>query len=194
MSVPRTNQIPENVIAGALFALVALPVGVVVIVLLSSINFVASIAGYLIAFLAVWLYRRGSGGVISRVGAWTVTGIVVLTLLVGIWLSLVVGFAGGLGSLGNLNDPTFWAQFNTQFPTLLNQNILFVVLIFVFGAIGSVRILGRAFATARQTAGPTNLMGQSTTLPPAPVTYHDDIDAAPTGSADDKTAPPSSGE
>jgi len=118
----------------------------------------------------------------------------VLTLLIGIWLSLVVGFAGGLGSLGNLNDPTFWAQFNTQFPTLLNQNILFVVLIFVFGAIGSVRILGRAFATARQTAGPTNLMGQSTTLPPAPVTYHDDIDAAPTGSADDKTAPPSSGE
>ena len=50
-----------------------------------------------------------------------------------------------------------------------------------------------AFTVARQTDNPTNLTGQSMTLPPAPATYHDDIDAAPTGSADDKTAPPTTG-
>jgi hypothetical protein len=65
--------------------------------------------------------------------------------------------------------------------------------VFAFGALGAFRILGRAFATARQTAAPANLTGQSTTLPPAPATYHDDIDAPPTGSADDKTAPPTAG-
>jgi hypothetical protein len=193
MSAPRTNNLPENVLSGALFAVIALPLGVVVIALLSSINFVASIAGYVIAFAAVWLYRRGSGGVISRVGAWTITGIVLVTLLVGIWVSLVVSFAGGLGHLGNLNDPTFWSQFGTQFPTLVNQNVLFILLIVVFGALGSFRILGRAFATARQSAPPANLTGQFTSLPPAPTTYHDDIDAPPTGSADDKTTPPSAG-
>jgi hypothetical protein len=186
MSAPRTNNLPENVLSGALFAVIALPLGVVVIALLSSINFVASIAGYV-------LYRRGSGGVISRVGAWTITGIVLVTLLVGIWVSLVVSFAGGLGHLGNLNDPTFWSQFGTQFPTLVNQNVLFILLIVVFGALGSFRILGRAFATARQSAPPANLTGQFTSLPPAPTTYHDDIDAPPTGSADDKTTPPSAG-
>jgi len=193
MTAPRNNNLPENVVSGALFALLALPVGVLVIALLSSINFVASIAGYLIAFIAVWLYRRGSGGVISRVGAWTITGIVVGTVLIGIWVSLVVSFAGGIGHLGNLNDPTFWSQFGDRFPALVNENLLFIALIVVFGALGSFRILGRAFATARQTAPPANIMGQSPLLPPAPSTYHDDIDGPPTGSADDKTTPPSAG-
>jgi hypothetical protein len=75
----------------------------------------------------------------------------------------------------------------------VSENVLSVVLVFAFGALGAFRILGRAFATARQTASPANLTGQATTLPPAPATYHDDIDAPPTGSADDKTAPPSTG-
>lgn len=192
MSAPRT-AVPENVISGALFALLALPVGVLVIVLLSSINFVASIAGYLIAFAAVWLYRRGSGGVISRVGAWTITGIVFVTLLIGIWATLVVGAVGGLGHLGDLNNPVFWTVFGEHFGDLVKEDGLFIILILVFGALGSFRILGRAFATARQTPGTANFTGQSTTLPPAPVTYHDDIDATPTGSADDKTPPPSTG-
>jgi hypothetical protein len=193
MTAPRVTNLPENVIAGGLFALLALPVGVVVIALLSSINFVASISGYLIAFAAVWLYRRGSGGVVSRVGAWTITGIVLVTLVVGIWVSMVVTFAGGLGHLANIGQAEFWPEFNAALPGNLKANVLFVVLILVFGALGSFRILGRAFATARQTQGPFNLTSQSTTLPPAPSTYHDDIDGPPTGSADDRTSPPASG-
>jgi hypothetical protein len=166
---------------------------VVLIALLSSINFVASIAGYLVAFAAVWLYKRGSGGVISRVGAWTITGVVLLTLLIGIWVSLVTTFAGGLGHLGNIGRAEFWPEFNATLPDNLKSNWLFVVLILVFGVLGSFRILGRAFATARQTQNPVNLMGQPTTLPPAPSTYHDDIDVPPIGSADDRTAPPGAG-
>ena len=193
MSAPRTNEVPENVVSGALFALLALPVGVVVIALLSSINFVASIAGYLIAFLAVWLYRRGSGGVISRVGAWAITGIVLVTLLIGIWVSLVVSAVGGLGHLGDLSNPVFWSLFGAAFPKLVNQDLLCIALILVFGALGSFRILGRAFVTARQASAAGNFTGQSTSVPLSPTTYHDDIDAPPTGSADDKTTPPSAG-
>ena len=193
MTAARPQSQPENVIGGALLALLALPVGVVILTLISSIGIVASIVGFLVAFAAVWLYRRGSGGAISRTGAWIVTGIVVLTLLLGIWVSLVVAFARGLGHLANIGLPDFWPQFNQNLPDDINSNILFIVLIIVFGALGAFRILGRAFFTARQTPNPSNLTGQATALPPAPQTYHDDIDANPTGSADDKTAPPTTG-
>jgi len=193
MTAPRPQGQPENVLSGALLALLAVPVGVVVLALISSIGFIASIVGYLVAFSAVWLYRRGSGGVISRAGAWVVTGIVALTLVIGIWISLVLGAAGGLGELGLLSNPRFWTLFNEALPNLIGGNILFIALILVFGALGSFRILGRAFATARQTLKPANLTGQPTSLPAAPQIYHDDIDAPPTGSADDKTTPPTAG-
>jgi hypothetical protein len=193
MTAPRPQGQPENVLSGALLALLAVPVGVVILALLSSIGFVASIVGFLVAFAAVWLYRRGSGGAISRVGAWVVTGIVLVTLLLGVWVSLVVAFADGLGHLGDIGLPGFWPQFNQNLPDDISANGLFIVLILVFGALGSFRILGRAFATARQTQNPANLTGQSTTLPAAPQVYHDDIDAPPTGSADDKTTPPAAG-
>jgi hypothetical protein len=192
-SITPTQPRSENVIGGALLALLAIPVGVVALTLLWSIGFVASIVGFLVAFSAVWLYRRGSGGVISRVGAWTVTLIVVVALALGLWVALVVEFANGIGHLGNLGYPDFWPQFNAHFPDILKADVLSVVLVFVFGALGSFRVLGRAFSVARQTAAPANLTGQPTTLPAAPTTYHDDIDAAPTGSADDKTVPPSTG-
>ena len=191
MTAPRPQALPENVIGGTLLALLAIPVGVIALTLLWSIGFIASIVGFLVAFSAFWLYRRGSGGAISRVGAWTITAIVVFALAFGLWVAMVVGFANGLGHLGNIGEPGFWPQFNAHFGDLVNENVLSIVLIFVFGALGAFRILGRAFATARQTSAPANLTGQSTTLPPAPATYHDDIDAPPTGSADDKTAPPS---
>jgi hypothetical protein len=193
MTGSTTHHQPENVISGALLALLALPVGVIVLALISSIGFVASIVGYLIAFAAVWLYRRGSGGVISRVGAWVITGVVVLTLLVGIWVSLVVTAVGGLGNLGLIGDARFWPLFNEHFSDLVGGSALFIILVLAFGVLGSFRVLGRAFATARLHESAATAPGNSTTLPPAPTTYHDDIDAAPTGSADDKTKPPTAG-
>jgi hypothetical protein len=189
---PKQGQ-PENVLSGAMLALLVVPVGVVILALLSGIGVFASIVGFLVAFGAVWLYRRGSGGTISRAGAWIVTATVLVTLLLGIWASFVLGFANGIGHLANIGMPDFWPQFNADLADDINSNVLFIVLVLVFGALGSFRILGRAFATARQTPSPANLTGQPTNLPAAPQIYHDDIDGAPTGSADDKTAPPTTG-
>jgi hypothetical protein len=193
MTATRPQGQPENVVSGALLALLVVPVGVVVLALLSNIGVFASIVGYLVALGAVWLYRRGSGGTISRTGAWVVTGVVVLTLVLGIWVSFVAAFAGGIGQLGNIGLPDFWQQFNANLPSEISSSVLFIALILAFSAWGCSRILARAFATARQTPSPANLTGQPTTLPPAPQTYHDDIDAPPTGSADDKTVPPTTG-
>lgn len=194
MTNARPQAPIENVGAGAILALLAIPVGAVIIVLISSIGFVASIAGYVLAVLGVWLYRRGSGGIISRTGAWIVTGIVVVAILLGIWLSMVASFAHGLAHLSNIGLPQFWPQFNHQFPQLIGQNGLFIVLVLVFGILGAFRTMRRAFATAHVGARPGETFGspiESTTV--TPTVYQNDVDAAPTGSADDKTPPPTIG-
>jgi hypothetical protein len=187
----------ENVVGGALLALLAIPVGVVVLALLSSIGFIASIVGFLVAFSAVWLYRRGSGGFISRAGAWIITAIVLFTLLLGIWVDLVITFAHGLGHLSNIGLDDFWPQFNNDLPTNLSDNLLFIVLIVAFGALGAFRTIGRAFAIARATPRPAPFGNTSTTstgsATSTTTTYHNDVDAPPTGSADDRTPPPSAG-
>jgi hypothetical protein len=193
MTAQQPNPPVENVVGGALLALLAIPVGVVVLALLSSIGFIASIVGFLIAFSAVWLYRRGSGGRISRTGAWIVTAIVLGTLLLGIWVSMVVTYAHGIGHLGNIGLDGFWPQFNADFPGNVSANILFIVLVLVFGAIGAFRTLGRAFATAR-VAGPSSRADATSTSAESTTTvYRNDVDAPPTGSADDKLPPPSAG-
>jgi hypothetical protein len=191
---PTNPVVPnEDVVRGGLFALLAIPVGVILLTLLSSIGFIASIVGWVVAFCALWLYRRGSGGFISRVGAWTVTAIVVVSLLIGIWASLVVTLAGGLGQLSVIGDPRFWPLFSSNFGTLLNQNLLFVILVLAFGALGAFRTLGRAFATARQPRTQEQIFGQAPTGTVYPTSYQNDVDGAPSGSADDKTKPPTSG-
>jgi hypothetical protein len=194
MTNVRAQAPVENVGAGAILALLAIPVGVILLVLLSSVGVFASIVGFAVSFAALWLYRRASGGVISRAGAWIVAAIVLATLLLGIWASMVVGLAGGLGHLSRIGLPQFWPVFNANFSTLVSQNVVFIVLVLAFGALGSFRILGRAFATAHVAPRPNTPVGPdagSTTY--SPTVYQNDVDAAPTGSADDRTPPPSAG-
>ncbi|MES1169149.1 MAG: hypothetical protein ABUL47_00505, partial [Leifsonia sp.] len=64
MSLPS-----ENLQRGVIFALIALPAGVIAWDLLWSFGFIASIVSFGIAYLAARLYRFGSGGRISRSGA-----------------------------------------------------------------------------------------------------------------------------
>jgi hypothetical protein len=189
MTGTQSRGSTENVIGGTLFSLLAVPLGVVILVLLSSIGFVASIVGYVVAFCAVWLYRRGSGGVISRVGAWAVTAVVFGTLILGIWISMVVTYARGIGHLSNLGLPGFWPQFGADFSANVKADLPFIALVLLFGLIGSFRTLRRAFMTARVTGNQPTALGQ-VPFGSAPRPYVNDIDAAPTGSADDKTPPP----
>jgi hypothetical protein len=194
MTNARTQAPPENVGVGASLALLTIPIGVVIVVAIVSIGVFASIAGYVLALLGVWLYRRGSGGTISRTGAWIVTGTVVASILVGMWASMVVSFAHGLAHLGNIGLAQFWPQFGQDFPALLSEDALVLVLVLAFGVIGSFRTLRRAFATSRVGGPPKANFGStfnSTTI--TPTTYMNDVDGAPTGSADDKTAPPTLG-
>ena len=72
--------VTEDVAKGLLLALAAIPVGAVVTVLLWKAGYVASISAFVLAALAVWLYRKGAGAV-GRAGFVVVAGVVVVGLL-----------------------------------------------------------------------------------------------------------------
>lgn len=139
----------ENVGRGVLFALLAVPVGVILWCVIWSIGFVASIVGFVVAAGAVWLYRKGSGGVISRSGAWSVTAIVVVTMLIAFWAGMVVDFAGGLKGLSLIADPGFFPAFNTIFAEEFKADLPYFGLALLFTAFGAFRTLRHAFATSR---------------------------------------------
>ena len=184
----------ENVPAGSLLSLVAIPLGVILLVLLQSVGIVASLVGFVVAFVGLWLYRKGSGGVISRTGAWVVTAVVIVSLVLGLLASFFVMVIGGLGHLDRINDPAYTKFFGDNLGVILQQESLTVVLVLAFGALGSFRLLGRAFRTTRIHAGQPPQGAAPTTGQGSPVfpTYRNDVDGAPSASADDKTAPPTS--
>ncbi len=197
-SEPQTRT--EHVGRGALLALAIIPVGVVVFVAISSIGFIASIVSFGVAFGAYWLYQRGAGGVITRTGAWVILAIVVVTILLSLYASLVWEQAVFLQAdkSVNVNDlsvwqilglPSFWDVINSHFGELISDRLLDVILALAFGVLGSFRILRNAFRNT--SARPTQAYPQ--TAAPVQPTYRNDVDAPPTGSADDKTAPPANG-
>jgi hypothetical protein len=191
---PAFQQRPiENVPAGTLLSLVAIPIGVILLVLLESVGIVASLVGFAVAFAGLWLYRRGSGGVISRTGAWVVTVVVLVSLVLGLLASFFVLVIGGLGHLDRINDPAYTKYFGDNLGAIIQQESLTVVLVLAFGALGSFRLLGRAFRTSRvQADQPPQYPATGAPGTPVLPTYRNDVDGAPSGSADDKTPPPTS--
>jgi hypothetical protein len=187
----------ENVIRGTLLALLVVPVGIFVYCLIASIGFVASIVSFGVAFGAYWLYQRGAGGVITRAGAWVVTAIVAVTIILSLYVWLLWAFAGaGAKAHGTdpwtfFQSPNYWAEFNYNLPANLSHLTLTIVLSLALGALGAFRLLRRAFA-ATSTGSRLAYAPPATAVPQSPVVPND-IDSAPTGSADDKTAPPAPG-
>jgi hypothetical protein len=186
----------ENVVRGALLALLVLPVGVTVWVAVQSFGIVIGVVAFAVSFGAYWLYQRGAGGVISRTGAWVVTAIVVVTLALSIVGGMMADFASGVakevgvGAWDVFFNPAFANQFGEHFGDLFVANLTFYLIaiaIAAYGAYGSLRRVFRSTSSGRPAAA---------AYPPAPaarVTYRNDVDSAPTGSADDKTPPPTNG-
>jgi hypothetical protein len=161
----------ENVARGALFSVIAIPVGVVLWTLIWSIGFVASIVAFAVAFAAVWLYTRGSGGLISRAGAWIVTGVVIVTLLLSFWVGMVVDYAHGLGHLDYISQPGFFESFGQDFAGNFQQNLPSFGLALLFGALGSYQVIRRAFRTANATSATTATFGTAPAAPSSPNLY-----------------------
>lgn len=147
--------IAENVLRGALFAAIAIPVGVIVWAVIWSFGFIVSIVAFGVAAAAVWLYTKGSGGVIGRAGAFVVSGVVLVTLLLAFWVGLVVDYVRAVAEVTGLTyteaftNDVFWPAFNSDFGYLIEQNGFNFLLAIAFGVLGAFSVIRGAFRTAK---------------------------------------------
>ena len=108
----------ENVPRGTLMALLIIPAGIIAWVILWQFGLIASIVALGIAIGALWLYRFGSGGRISRVGRDPRHVITIVALLLAFLAGLVADVLPLYASQRNidfvsaLTSGEFWTFFN----------------------------------------------------------------------------------
>lgn len=168
----------EDVNRGTVVALAAIPVGVIVWTVVWTLGAILSVITYGIAYLAMFLYKLGSGGTISRAGAVRVTIVTIIGVVLSIIAGLVSDVAVGIGQVSGespleaLGNPAFGQVF-TLYLTSGDSGLLFSIgIALLFGLLGCFGVLRSAF---RATAAPAatvagfNPAAQAPwpTLPPA---------------------------
>jgi hypothetical protein len=148
----------ENVLRGTLLALVAVPVGVALWLVIWNLGYLAAIVSFVVALGAAFLYRLGSGGIVSKVGASIVTGIVVLTVLLSFYSGLVSDFANVIAMQSDispfeaLGQPLFWSSFHAGLPVVFEAYTVDFLIALAFGALGAFSILRSAFQGPQEPA------------------------------------------
>lgn len=174
MTQPSPSSLPsENVQRGVVFALIALPAGVVAWDILWSFGFVASIVAFGVAYLAVRLYRFGSGGRVSRTGAIAVAVVTIGTLIIAFISGFAVEVIGlysqqfGTSIPETLVAPRFWS---IVFSAMASPQALpSLLLAALFGALGCFGTLRSAFlqTRAQPTLAAAPIADPSVPAPPA---------------------------
>jgi len=134
---------PENVVRGSLLALIVLPAGVVIFVLLWNLGFISALVGFGVAFGAFYLYRLGSGGRVSIPGAAVITGITVVTLV----LAFLIAIASDVASIRGSSIPQ--ELFGPYLGAALGANGLNALITVGFGVLGCFAVLRNVFREAK---------------------------------------------
>ena len=152
--------LPENVNRGTVVALLTVPAGVIVWVIIWTIGIIASVVSFGIAILAMFLYRLGSGGQMGRAGAIRVTLITLVTVGLAIFSGLVWDVALAISRFSDvspieaLSSPVFWDRFS-NYMELAGGDLGFNILLSIgFGILGCFSILRGAFKTTAPVANP----------------------------------------
>lgn len=145
---------PINMTRGILFALLAIPIGIILWVILWRWGFMASIVSFVIAWLAVFLYTLGSKADVSKKAAPYLLGVIVL----GIILSFIGGMASDAAEYfiqdtdmtvtDALASSDYWAFLaNNLFSNaeLWGSYITDILIALAFGLLGSFGILKSLF-------------------------------------------------
>jgi hypothetical protein len=163
---------PENLTRGTLLALIVVPVGITVWVIVWNIGIIASIVSFGIAWGAVQLYRLGSGGAVSRIGAIIVSVITLVTVGLAIFAGIVseaaiaLGEGAGVGPVDALMSAEFWPYFNyvLALPEVQAQLLPKVLIAIGFGALG-------CFSTLRNVLRATSANEAAQAQASAPAEY-----------------------
>lgn len=197
MSSYQPDAPVEDVNKGTVVALLALPAGVIVWVLVWTLGFIASIVTFAVAYLAMFLYKLGSGGTMGRAGAVRVAIITVVTLAVSIIAGLVADVANGIGSVTGvgpieaLSNPNFGQIFTAYVSDPDSGLLLSLGIAIVFGILGCFGVLRSAFgATATPTVQAPE-QGYSPLVPPAAgLQYPDPSPTLPEPTSEPVLGPP----
>ena len=157
---PAERQQAENIARGTFFALVALPAGVIVWVILWNLGIIASIVGFGVAYAAMFLYRFGSGGALSRTGAVRIALVTIGTLVVAFFAGVVSDVLGvwttetGNDAMSSLVSPEFWTAFQQVIGLdgVAAGYLPDFGLALLFGAVGCFGLLRRAFRSSKAEA------------------------------------------
>jgi hypothetical protein len=158
MTSPSPVLAPENVGRGTVFALIAIPVGVILWLLIWSFGIIAAIVAFAVAVAAAFFYRLGSGGRIGKVGGWIVTGITAVTLLIawfaGLALDVVRYIADetGVTWLDAFTGPYFTELYNAVLSDPNGDLVGDALLTILFGALGAFSVLRTVFKQAKAEA------------------------------------------
>jgi hypothetical protein len=150
----------ENTVRGTVFALAVVPAGVALWLFLWSLGWIGSIVAFLAAAGAARLYiagsTAGSGGTITRRGAWVVVAVTIATVLLSfmgtIWLDLA-DYMGGASALALLFEPEAWdlLGYNLANNADLVENLKGEFLMaLLFSALGCFFTLRQLFAQSRR--------------------------------------------
>lgn len=153
---------PENVVRGLLLALLAIPAGIFVYMLIWNLGFIASIVGLGVAFAAFFLYRLGSGGRVSVVGAVIISAITIVTLLLAwifgeVWdYTAYIMSQTGMSAGDVLGTPGFaqYAIEDLSAPGVIGPVLGDGALTLGLGLLGCVGVIVNVFRTAKAQAAP----------------------------------------
>lgn len=151
---PAPARPAEDVLRGTIFALAALPVGVILWMVIWSLGFLASIVSFAAAFLAAKLYVAGARS-LGRRGAWVVAGVTASTILVsfggGVWLDAVAYLGGEPWTM--VMDPEPFALIEYNFynnPDFMGGYLKDFLMALLFGGLGCFFTLRQLFAATRK--------------------------------------------
>jgi len=118
MSYAEASTTPhENVARGTLFSLLVIPLGIVAWVAIWNLGWIAGIVAYAIAVGALFFYRFGSGGIVSRTGAVRILLVTLATVLLALFATVVsdavidLSQQSGASVLETFTAPEFWPIF-----------------------------------------------------------------------------------
>jgi hypothetical protein len=200
MSTPEPiapTQPIENVQRGTVFALLIVPAGIIVWVILWQIGFIASIVAFGVALGAMRLYRFGSGGPVSRTGAIRITIITVATLVLSFFAGLVANLLPAYANHYHVNpieaitSPQFWNIFvsSTTNPDNFGSLGVSFLLALVFGALGCFSVLRTAFVQTRNASVASSAAAGYGQPVPQPYTIAPPVPPAPPAAPTEATDP-----
>ncbi|MFJ6535889.1 hypothetical protein ACIQH5_06625 [Paenarthrobacter sp. NPDC091711] len=145
----------EDIGRGTLFALAALPIGVILWMIIWNLGWMSSLVTYAAAFMAAKFYVMGAGA-LSRKGVWVVAVVTAATALAsflgGVWLDAVKFL--GREPLAMVMSSEPWALMADNFaynPDFVGSYMGDFLLALLFGALGCFFTLRQLFAATKES-------------------------------------------